>query len=198
MLQHAATPGNSCRRIAALEKVAGSSPVGHPSFAGIFWGSPEVGSRSFLQPQLIYRLEEGNMRRSKGKGSVYKRKDGSWCAQYHDGNKRRYIYGKKKQVVTDRLRKPLVALENGTVFGFPAHGGWGVPNPLALVGALPTGGSSTPSTGEHWPPILHSHCNPPLHDLLGSCVVSLWPLRHDAGWSSLVARVGRIARRSQP
>ena len=30
MLQHAATSGNSCRRIVALEKVAGSSPVGHP------------------------------------------------------------------------------------------------------------------------------------------------------------------------
>ena len=56
------------------------------------------------------------MKRSKGEGSVYKRKDGSWCAQYHDGNKRRYIYGKKKQVVTDRLRNALVALENGTVF----------------------------------------------------------------------------------
>ena len=36
------------------------------------------------------------MKRSKGEGSVYKRKDGSWCAQHHDGNKRRYIYGKKK------------------------------------------------------------------------------------------------------
>lgn len=56
------------------------------------------------------------MRRSKGEGSVYKRKDGFWCAQYHDGNKRKYIYGKKKQVVTDKLRKVLVALENGTVF----------------------------------------------------------------------------------
>src|SRR5829696_10126645 len=32
ILQHMATPGNRCRRIVAQEKVAGSSPVGHPPF----------------------------------------------------------------------------------------------------------------------------------------------------------------------
>jgi hypothetical protein len=31
ILQHPATYGNRCRRIVALEKVAGSSPVGHPT-----------------------------------------------------------------------------------------------------------------------------------------------------------------------
>jgi hypothetical protein len=30
ILQHRATRGNRCRRIGALEKVAGSIPVGHP------------------------------------------------------------------------------------------------------------------------------------------------------------------------
>ena len=30
ILQHTATPSNSYRRIVALEKVAGSSPIGHP------------------------------------------------------------------------------------------------------------------------------------------------------------------------
>jgi hypothetical protein len=30
ILQPVATPGNRCRRIVALEKGAGSSPVGHP------------------------------------------------------------------------------------------------------------------------------------------------------------------------
>jgi hypothetical protein len=30
ILQHTAMPGNRCRRIVAQEKVAGSSPVGHP------------------------------------------------------------------------------------------------------------------------------------------------------------------------
>jgi hypothetical protein len=30
ILQRTATPGNGCRRIVALEKDAGSSPVGHP------------------------------------------------------------------------------------------------------------------------------------------------------------------------
>ena len=34
ILQPTATHGNRCRRIVALEKVAGSSPVGHPLFAG--------------------------------------------------------------------------------------------------------------------------------------------------------------------
>jgi hypothetical protein len=32
ILQHSATPGNRSQRIVALEKVAGSSPVGHPLF----------------------------------------------------------------------------------------------------------------------------------------------------------------------
>ncbi len=31
ILQHTATPSNRVRRIATLEKVAGSIPVGHPS-----------------------------------------------------------------------------------------------------------------------------------------------------------------------
>jgi hypothetical protein len=30
ILQHRVTYGNRCQRIVALEKVAGSSPVGHP------------------------------------------------------------------------------------------------------------------------------------------------------------------------
>jgi hypothetical protein len=45
------------------------------------------------------------MRRSRGEGSVYKRKDGLWVAQYEVGGKRRYLYGKTKKAVADRLRE---------------------------------------------------------------------------------------------
>lgn len=47
------------------------------------------------------------MRRSKGEGSIYKRKDGSWVAQYEAGGKRRYFYGKTKKAVADKLREKL-------------------------------------------------------------------------------------------
>lgn len=44
------------------------------------------------------------MRRSKGEGSVYKRKDGLWVARYEAAGKRKYLYGKTKKIVTDKLR----------------------------------------------------------------------------------------------
>jgi integrase len=49
------------------------------------------------------------MRRSRGEGSVYKRKDGLWVAQYEVGGKRRYLYGKTKKAVTDRLREKMTS-----------------------------------------------------------------------------------------
>jgi integrase len=49
------------------------------------------------------------MRRSRGEGSVYKRKDGLWVAQYEVGGKRRYLYGKTKKAVTDRLREKIIS-----------------------------------------------------------------------------------------
>ncbi len=45
------------------------------------------------------------MRRSRGEGSVYKRKDGLWVARYETAGKRKYLYGKTKKIVTDRLRE---------------------------------------------------------------------------------------------
>jgi hypothetical protein len=49
ILQRTATPRNRCRRIVALGKVAGSSPVGHPARfridKGRYWGS-RLGSSS--------------------------------------------------------------------------------------------------------------------------------------------------------
>lgn len=54
-------------------------------------------------------------RRSRGEGSVYKRKDGAWCAQYNHGSKKKYLYGKTKKAVTDRLRERMNAIHAGEV-----------------------------------------------------------------------------------
>ena len=47
------------------------------------------------------------MRRSRGEGSVYKRKDGLWVARYEAAGKRKYLYGKIKKIVTARLRERM-------------------------------------------------------------------------------------------
>lgn len=49
-------------------------------------------------------------RRSNGEGTIYKRKDGKWCASKYidlpDGTcKRKYIYGKTQKAVKDRLKE---------------------------------------------------------------------------------------------
>ncbi len=65
------------------------------------------------------------MRRSAGDGAIYQRKTGVkkglWVAEYKVGNKRRYLYGKTKKAVTDRLKEKLssgemeLASEAGTL-----------------------------------------------------------------------------------
>ena len=51
------------------------------------------------------------MRRSAGEGAVYQRKTGAkkglWVAEYEAGGKRKYLYGKNKKAVTDRLKAKL-------------------------------------------------------------------------------------------
>ena len=51
------------------------------------------------------------MRRSAGEGAVYQRKTGAkkglWVAEYDSGGKRKYLYGKNKKAVTDRLKAKL-------------------------------------------------------------------------------------------
>lgn len=45
-------------------------------------------------------------KRANGEGTVYKRKDGRWCASYHDENcKRKYLYGRCRKDVEDKLTK---------------------------------------------------------------------------------------------
>jgi hypothetical protein len=46
-------------------------------------------------------------RRGRDEGSIYRRKDGRWVAQYTTGDKRRYIYGKTRKVVAAKLAKAI-------------------------------------------------------------------------------------------
>jgi integrase len=52
-------------------------------------------------------LRRDLLRRSRGEGSVYKRKDGLWVARYEAAGKRKYLYGKTKKIVTDKFREML-------------------------------------------------------------------------------------------
>jgi integrase len=55
-------------------------------------------------------------RRGRGEGSIYRRKDGMWVAQYTIGDKRRYLYGKTKAEVTEKLTKAMADRDSGLVF----------------------------------------------------------------------------------
>jgi len=55
-------------------------------------------------------------RRGRGEGSIYRRKDGMWVAQYTIRDKRRYLYGKTKAEVTEKLTKAMADRDSGLVF----------------------------------------------------------------------------------
>jgi integrase len=59
-------------------------------------------------------------KRGNGEGSIHRRKNGGWCAQYvvhtSEGSKRRTLYGKTRQDVANRLAKALSSREDGLVF----------------------------------------------------------------------------------
>ncbi len=55
-------------------------------------------------------------RRGRGEGSIYRRKDGSWVAQYTAGDKRRYIYGKTRKDVAAGLSKAIAERDSGIVY----------------------------------------------------------------------------------
>lgn len=53
-------------------------------------------------------------RRGHHEGSIFKRKDGRWCAAVSlPGNRRRYIYGKTRQEVARKLTAALRAVQDG-------------------------------------------------------------------------------------
>lgn len=59
-------------------------------------------------------------RRTKGEGTIYRRKDGRYCAQYSvdtlDGTKKRTIYGKSKKDVREKLTEAIANRDKGLVF----------------------------------------------------------------------------------
>jgi integrase len=59
-------------------------------------------------------------RRGNGEGSIYRRKDGRWVGQYlvytPDGPKYRYLYGKTRQMVAEKLTKAVAQRDGGLAF----------------------------------------------------------------------------------
>jgi integrase len=55
-------------------------------------------------------------RRGRDEGSIYRRKDGRWVAQYEANGKRRYIYGKTRKDVAQKLIKAIANREMGIVY----------------------------------------------------------------------------------
>lgn len=59
-------------------------------------------------------------KRGNGEGSIYRRKDGRWVGQYTvytaQGPKYRYIYGKTRAVVAEKLTKAMAGRDGGLVF----------------------------------------------------------------------------------
>jgi integrase len=59
-------------------------------------------------------------KRGNGEGSIYRRKDGRWVGQYlvytAAGPKYRYIYGKTRKVVAEKLTKAMADRDGGLIF----------------------------------------------------------------------------------
>jgi integrase len=59
-------------------------------------------------------------KRGNGEGTIHRRKDGGWCAQYTvytaEGRKRKTLYGKTRQEVAVKLAKALSDREGGLTF----------------------------------------------------------------------------------
>jgi integrase len=59
-------------------------------------------------------------KRGNGEGSITRRKNGGWCAQYvvytAEGRKRKTLYGKSRQEVATKLARALSDREGGLTF----------------------------------------------------------------------------------
>ena len=59
-------------------------------------------------------------KRGNGEGTIHRRKDGGWCAQYTvytgEGRKRKTLYGKTRAEVGGKLAKALSDREGGLAF----------------------------------------------------------------------------------
>jgi integrase len=59
-------------------------------------------------------------KRGNGEGSIYRRTDGRWVGQYlvhtAKGPKYRYLYGKTRQAVAEKLTKAVADRDGGLIF----------------------------------------------------------------------------------
>src|ERR671916_1936961 len=59
-------------------------------------------------------------KRGNGEGSIYRRKDGRWVGQYTiytaTGPKYRYLYGKTRAAVAEKLTKAMADRDSGLIF----------------------------------------------------------------------------------
>jgi integrase len=66
------------------------------------------------------RRRRVSRKRGNGEGSIHRRKDGGWCAQYTvytaEGRKRKTLYGKPRQEVATKLAKALSDQQGGLSF----------------------------------------------------------------------------------
>jgi integrase len=55
-------------------------------------------------------------RRGKGEGSIYRRQDGRWVGQYEVNGKRRYVYGRIRREVAEKLSNAIAERDTGLAF----------------------------------------------------------------------------------
>jgi integrase len=130
------------------------------------------------------------LRRSKGEGSVYRRKDGLWVARYEAAGKRKYLYGKTKKIVTDRLKERL---SSGLANLAPEADGMGVGEYLDRW--LPTvKGTVKERTWDRHEEVVRLHLKPPighvkLPKLNALDVQELYLTKQDSGLSARTVQI---------
>src|ERR671917_2621450 len=82
---------------------------------GPVWGGSLIRRMLSVTPAstALSRKERTRGRRGNGEGSIYRRKDGRWVGQYlvytAKGPKYRYLYGKTRAAVAEKLAKAIAA-----------------------------------------------------------------------------------------
>jgi integrase len=99
--------------------------------------------------------------RGNGEGSVFKRKDGRWCARYTvrtvNGLKRRDVYRETRKEVVGKLREALDESQRGST-----HVSLSIGEFLRNWLANSVGGSVSPRTFERYEQIVRLHIEPAL------------------------------------
>src|SRR5919107_2001250 len=102
-------------------------------------------------------------KRGNGEGSIYRRKDGRWVGQYTiyttTGPKYRYLYGKTRAVVADKLTKAMADRNGGLIFD---AGSLRVGDYLDRWLSDSVRGTVRPSTFERHEGIIRLHIKPSL------------------------------------